>query len=294
MGGNFASATPDTTLVARALETCALTVHVSTKLNRSHLHTGKTALILPCLGRTEVDLQKAGPQFVTVENSMGIVHSSRGLLKPASDMLRSEVAIVASLAEAVLKTQEIPWAEFAADYSLVRDRISRVIPGFEDFNERVKAPAGFYLPNSVRDRCEFQTEKGRARFTVHPIPETKLAPGRFLLMTIRSHDQFNTTIYGLNDRYRGIIHGRRVILIHRDDLEEAGLAADSRVNVRSHHAGHSRVARGFTLVPYDIPRRCLASYFPETNVLVALESVAEKSNTPAYKSIEVSLERDAP
>jgi anaerobic selenocysteine-containing dehydrogenase len=219
---------------------------------------------------------------------MGIVHSSEGSLKPASSELRSEIAIVAGLASAVVGDRA-PWAEWASDYSLIRDRISRVIPGFEDFNERVKNPSGFYLPNPVRDRCDFPPT-GRGRFTVHPIRETKLAAGRFLLMTIRSHDQFNTTIYGLNDRYRGVANGRRVVLINRDDLADSGFARGARVDIRSHHDGQSRIAHGFVLVPYEIPRRCLASYFPETNVLVALESVAEKSNTPAYKSIEVSLE----
>ncbi|HUP55870.1 MAG TPA: FdhF/YdeP family oxidoreductase [Bdellovibrionota bacterium] len=286
LGGNFLSATPDTEAVGRALANCRLTVQVSTKLNRGHLVSAKTALILPCLGRTEKDLQASGPQFVTVENSMGIVHSSRGQLKPASPELKSEVAIVAGLAEATLG---VSWKEYVDDYGRIRDRISRVIPGFENFNVRIRNPAGFYLPNLVRDRCEFKTSTGKAKFTVHPIPSTKLAPGRFVLMTIRSHDQFNTTIYGLNDRYRGIFRGRRVVMINSQDLEDAGLAAGSEVDITSHFEGEKRVAKGFRLVPYSIPRRCLAAYFPETNVLVPLGSVAEKSNTPAYKSIEVSL-----
>jgi anaerobic selenocysteine-containing dehydrogenase len=267
---------------------------VSTKLNRAHLTTGQTALILPCLGRTERDLQASGPQFVTVENSMGIVHASQGRNEPASTHLKSEVAIVAALAEATFRKRPapgspVPWAELAADYGLIRERISRVILGFESFNTRIRNPAGFYLPNAVRDGRVFHTASGKARFTVHPIPKSSLAPGRFLLMTIRSHDQFNTTIYGLNDRYRGIFRGRRVVLIHTEDLKDAGLEAGSRIDLTSHFAGETRVAKGFTLVPYAIPRRCLAAYYPETNVLVPLGSVAEKSNTPAYKSIEVSL-----
>ena len=294
MGGNFLSATPDTDFVAQALAKCKLTVHVSTKLNRSHLITGDTALILPCLGRSEEDLQKAGLQFVTVENSMGVVHQSNGKLKPASPLLKSEVAIVAGLAQAVFRDQPakrdlVLWADLAENYDLIRDHISRVVRGFSEFNQKVRKPGGFYLPNLVRDKLEFKTQSGLANFTVHELATTRLAPGHFLLMSIRSHDQFNTTIYGLNDRYRGITHGRRVVLMNPDDMREAELTEGMPVDITSHFSGETREAPHFIAVPYDIPRRCLATYYPEANVLVPINHTADKSNTPAYKSIEVSL-----
>jgi molybdopterin-dependent oxidoreductase alpha subunit len=289
LGGNFLSATPDTEYTAEALRRCRLTVHVSTKLNRAHLITGEQALILPCLGRTETDVQSAGAQFVSCENSMGVVQSSRGSLEPASPDLLSEPMIVARLAAATLgERSSVDWLELAGDYDLIRDHIARVIPGFEDYNRRVREPGGFYLPNGAREG-RFKTATGRAQFTVHPLPRHDLQPGQFLMMTMRSHDQFNTTVYGLDDRYRGIYHGRRVIFLNPTDMEEAGLKQGQLVDLVSHFQGEERTARSFVVVPYSIPRRSAATYFPEANVLVPIGSVAEKSNTPASKSVVISL-----
>ncbi len=289
LGGNFLSATPDTEYTAAALRRCRLTVQVSTKLNRAHLITGERALVLPCLGRTEVDVQAGGPQFVTMENSMGIVHSSRGSLRPASEHLLSETAIVCGLARATLGERgSIEWEKLAADYDRIRDHIARVIPGFEDYNRRVREPGGFCLPNLARDGV-FKTSTNRANFTVHELPRHDLAPGQFMMMTIRSHDQFNTTIYGLDDRYRGITGERRVVLLNPDDMREAGLQERHVVDLVSHFEGEERVAHRFLVVPYAIPRRCAATYFPEANVLVPIGSVAEKSNTPASKSVVISI-----
>jgi molybdopterin-dependent oxidoreductase alpha subunit len=289
MGGNFLSATPDTEYTAEALRRLRLTVQVSTKLNRAHLITGEQALILPCLGRTEIDRQATGEQFVSAENSMGVVQSSRGNLTPASDELLSEVMIVARLAEATLGGRGgVRWTELAADYDLIRERISRVVVGFENYNERVRRPGGFYLPNLARERV-WKTDSGKAEFTVHTLPRHELAPGQFLMMTIRSHDQFNTTIYGLDDRYRGIRNERRVVMLNPEDVREAGLSEGAVVDLISHFEGEERVARRFIVVPYSIPRRSAATYFPETNVLVPIRSVADKSNTPASKSVVISL-----
>ncbi|HKR02650.1 MAG TPA: FdhF/YdeP family oxidoreductase, partial [Pyrinomonadaceae bacterium] len=289
LGGNFLSATPDTEYTARALTRCRLTVHVSTKLNRAHLITGEQALILPCLGRTEVDVQASGPQFVSCENSMGVVQASRGSLEPASHHLLSETAIVARLAHATLgERTSVNWLALAGDYDLIRAAIERVIPGFDDYNARVRRPGGFYLPNLARERS-FKTATGRAQFTVHELPRHDLGPGQFLMMTMRSHDQFNTTIYGLDDRYRGIYNGRRVVFLNPQDVTEAGLGEGQLVDLISHFEGEERVAQRFVVVPYSIPRRCAATYFPEANVLVPIGSVAEKSNTPASKSVVISL-----
>jgi molybdopterin-dependent oxidoreductase alpha subunit len=285
LGGNFLSATPDTEYTAEALRRCRLTAHVSTKLNRAHLVTGRQALILPCLGRTESDAQAGVEQFVTVENSMGVVHSSQGRLPPASEHLLSEPAIVARLANAVLGAD---WSDLTADYDRIRELIGRVIKGFDDYNQKARRPEGFYLPNGPREG-RFTTPDGKARFTVHPLPRWDLAEGQFMLMTIRSHDQFNTTIYGLDDRYRGIKNGRRVIFLNRQDIDEQGLEAGEWVDLTSHWRGQTRAAKRFMVVAYDIPRRCAAAYFPETNVLVPIDHVAEKSNTPASKSIIISL-----
>lgn len=295
MGGNFLSATPDTGYTAKALSKCRLTVQISTKLNRSHLVTGEMALILPCLGRTEIDMQSTGPQIVSCENSMGVVQVSKGHLRPCSEHLKSEVAIVAGIALATFQNQpdvlaKAKWRDLANDYSLIRQHISRVIPGFENYNSDLLKAEGFYLPNGARKQ-EFATSTTKAQFTVHQITNRRLANGHFLLMTIRSHDQFNTTIYGLNDRYRGITNGRRVILMNPDDIQEAGFHAGSAVDIVSHFGQSQRRATHFIIVPYDIPRRCTATYFPEANVLVPIESVADRSNTPTYKSIEVTLER---
>ncbi|HEX5832653.1 MAG TPA: FdhF/YdeP family oxidoreductase [Pyrinomonadaceae bacterium] len=288
LGGNFLSATPDTEFTSAALRRCRLTAHVSTKLNRSHLTAGDRALILPCLGRTEVDAQASGPQFVTTENSMGVVQMSHGSLEPASSELLSEPQIVARLARATFEHRTtVAWEELAANYDLIRDSIERVLPGFENYNARVREPGGFYLPNAARERV-FKTLSGKAEFTVHPLPEHRLEPGQFLMMTIRSHDQFNTSVYSENDRYRGISN-RRVVFLNPQDIEHAGLQPQQTVDIVSHFGGEERVAPKFTVVPYDIPRGCAATYFPEANVLVPVGSVAERSNTPASKSVVISI-----
>jgi len=289
LGGNFLSATPDTEFTAAALRRCRLTAHVSTKLNRSHLVTGERALILPCLGRTEVDLQASGPQFVTTENSMGVVQKSEGTLEPASKELLSEPQIVARLARATLERRTtVDWEELSGDYEKLRDVIEHVVPGFDDYNRRVREAGGFYLPNAARNRV-FNTKSGKAHFTVHALARHDLEPGRFLMMTIRSHDQFNTSVYTLNDRYRGISDNRQVVFLNEDDINAAGLQAGQVVDLVSHFEGEERIARGFAIVPYDIPRGCAATYFPEANVLVPVRSVAEKSNTPASKSVVISI-----
>ena len=289
LGGNFLSATPDTEYTAAALRGCNLTVHVSTKLNRAHLITGKQALILPCLGRTEVDRQAGGSQFVTTENSMAVVEAWEGRLAPASDELLSEPAIVAGLAKAVLgRRSVVNWDGLISNYDSIRDCIERVVPGFEKYNERVRQPGGFYLPNPIRER-KFKTEDGRAHFTVHPLPRIDLEPDEFLMMTMRSHDQFNTTIYGLDDRYRGIRNGRRVVFLNAADISAGGFEADARVDLISRYDGEERVARNFSIVPYSIPRRCAATYFPEANVLVPVNYFADKSHTPASKSVVITI-----
>ncbi len=289
MGGNFLSATPDTEYTAKALQRCKLTVQVSTKLNRAHLITGETALILPCLGRTERDRNEVGEQFVTVEDSMGVVHASRGGLEPASPELLSETNIVARLARATLGGRtKTDWQRLGTNYDRVRDAVSRVIPGFDNYNRRVREPGGFYLPNGPREG-NFPTPSGKAQFTVHPLPRHDLLPGQFLLMTLRSHDQFNTTVYGLDDRYRGVYGGRRVVFLNADDIKDAGLAPEQWVDITSHFDGETRTGHRFKVVPYDLPRRCAAAYFPEANVLVPLNQKADRSNTPAYKSVVVTF-----
>jgi molybdopterin-dependent oxidoreductase alpha subunit len=291
LGGNFLSATPDTAYTATALQRCRLTVQVSTKLNRAHLVTGRQALILPCLGRTEIDEQAGGVQFVTTENSMGVVQRSQGQLTPSSPHLRSEVAIVAGVAQATLGSRSsVDWLGLAANYDRIRDYIARVIPGFEDYNARVRQRGGFYLPNGAR-AGKFDTPTGRACFTVHALPQHELQPGQLVMMTIRSHDQFNTTIYDLNDRYRGIENERRVVFLNAQDIAAAGLAPGDIVDLISHFAGEERIARRFVVVEYAIPQGCAATYFPEANVLVPIESVADRSHTPTSKFVVITLRR---
>jgi len=292
MGGNFVAATPDTEVTEAALRNTALSVQVSTKLNRSHVVPGRRALILPTLGRTEVDRQAGGEQFVTVEDSMGLVHASRGRLAPASEALLSEVAIVARLARTVLGADHpVPWEELAADYDRIRDRIEGVVPGFGDFNARIRRGSGFALPHAPRDSRTFPTATGKANFTANVFQAPEVPEGRLLLQTVRSHDQYNTTIYGLDDRYRGIRAGRRVVFVHPDDLKALGLEDASMVDLVSEWTdGSERRAPGFRVVAYDTARGCAAAYFPETNVLVPLDSTAEVSNTPTSKAIVVRLE----
>ena len=290
MGGNFLSAAPDTNQTAKALQQLDLSVQISTKLNRSHLVTGKQALILPCLGRSEIDIQRQGEQFQSVENSMGIVHSTQGNLKPASPHLKSEISIVCELANEILGRTPVNWLELKEDYSRIRNLISKCIPGFENYNQNIKKKYGFYLPNPIRDNREFPTNNGKVNFHSHTIPQWKLARDRYLMMTIRSHDQFNTTIYGLDDRYRGIKGDRRVLFMNKNDMRDAKLVAEQVINIRSHHNGESRQANNFRVIPYEIPPGCCATYFPEANVLVPLGLTADKSNTPVSKSVEVSVE----
>ena len=290
LGGNFVSATPDTEFTAKALCKCKLTVQVSTKLNRSHLEHGETALILPCLGRTEIDKQKSGNQFVTVENSAGVVHRSEGSKTPVSQDLLSEPRIVAELAKAILKDSKLDWSALADDYDSIRDLIEKTIPGFENYNERVRKLGGFYLPNGAREG-RFNTTSAKAVFTINKSSNHELTADEFLMMTIRSHDQFNTTIYGLNDRYRGIHNGRRIIFMNEKDLKEKNLLQGDNVSISSHYDGIHRQADDFMVVPYNIPTKCVATYFPEANAIVPFNHFAKGSQTPISKSVVVKLHK---
>jgi molybdopterin-dependent oxidoreductase alpha subunit len=292
LGGNFAAAAPDTDATTAALERCALTVQVSTKLNRSHARCGAAALILPCLGRTEADRWQGLERFVTVEDSMGIVHATRGANEPASTNLRSEVDIVCAIAAATLGDHPIDWQRLAESYDEVREHIAATIPGFTDFNERVRHPGGFTLPNPPRDSTTFPTATGKARLTINVFEPIAVPPGRLLLQTVRSHDQFNTTIYGLDDRYRGVAGGRRVVFVNADDLADLGLDDGDPVDIVSEWKdGRERRAPAFRIVAYPTPSGCCAAYYPEANVLVPLDSVADGSRTPTSKAIVVRLER---
>jgi formate dehydrogenase major subunit len=297
LGGNFVHAVSDTDVTAKALRRADLTLHVSTKVNRSHLTTGRTALILPTLGRTEIDVRAAGPQFVTVEDSMSSVHASRGPLQPASPHLRSETAIICGIARATLRQADgsdkvgIDWDGLAGDYSRIRDHISRVVPGCEDYERKVDRPGGFVLPHPPRDSRSFQTRSGKGEIVVSPIEVLHVPDGHLLLQTLRSHDQFNTTIYGFSDRYRGIENGRRVVMVHPEDIATLGWSEGDVVDLVSRWDDDDvdRVAPGFRIVPYDTPRGTAAAYYPETNPLVPLDSTALHSNTPTSKSVVVRL-----
>ncbi len=289
LGGNFLSATPDTTYTAEALRNCNLTVHVSTKLNRSHLIHGKEAIILPCLARTDIDTINGEKQFISVENSMGVVSMSKGNLKPISDKLLSESNIVCNLAIATLGSKSVvDWHKYMQHYDAIREDIEKTIPGFDAYNIRVRQAAGFYLPNGARIN-EYKTANGKANFTVSKWQAISLADSEYLMMTIRSHDQFNTTIYGLNDRYRGIYNERRVILMNQNDMQKAGLKNQQIVDIHNTHEGVTRTAKKFIVLPFNIPEKCVATYFPETNVLVPINSTADRSNTPTSKSVIVTL-----
>ncbi|MFL1011442.1 FdhF/YdeP family oxidoreductase [Flavisericum labens] len=290
LGGNFISAVPDTYYSAQALANCSLTVHVSTKLNRSHLVTGKEALILPCLGRTEKDYQKTGLQIQSVENSMGIVSSTKGVLEPCSKWLLSEVAVVCGVANASLKGRSnINWLAYKDNYNLVRSDIAEVVDGFMNYNERIKEPSGFYLPNGARVR-KFKTKTGKANFSINKLPEWKLKNNELIMMTIRSHDQFNTTIYGLDDRYRGIFNERRIIFMNQEDMKTRNLEDQQVVDLKSVFNNVTRTVKNFKVVAYDIPKNCCATYFPETNPLVPLDNFAHTAKTPASKSIVITIE----
>jgi len=292
LGGNFVSAMPDTEVTEAALRSARLTVQVSTKLNRSHVVTGATALILPTLGRTERDDTGGAAQRVTVEDSMSAVHASRGRLGPASELLRSEVDIICALADATLGDRHgIPWRGFAQDYDTIRDRISRVVPGCENYVLKIRNRGGFTLPHPPRDSRTFPTTQGKAVFSVSPIAAVQVPAGRLILQTLRSHDQFNTTIYGLDDRYRGIHAGRRVVFISAADLAELGLDDGQIVDLVSEwEDGVTRRADGFRLVEYSTPKGCVAAYYPETNPLIPLDSVALESNTPTSKWVVIRME----
>jgi molybdopterin-dependent oxidoreductase alpha subunit len=291
MGGNFLSASPDTSFTARALKNCDLTVQISTKLNRSHLVHGKEALILPCLSRSDKDIQSSGIQFVSCENSMGVVQMSKGVLNPISKDLLSEPTLVCKLAKATLGDRtKVNWDKYMSDYDSIRNDIEQTIPGFERYNERVRQPSGFYLPNCNREgRFDTATQKGY--FNISKVQQTVLAEDELMMMTIRSHDQFNTTVYGLNDRYRGIYNERRVILMNQSDINHRGLQEGDVVDLHNYHDNTERIAHRFIVVAYPIPERCCATYFPEGNVLVPLTSVAEKSNTPTSKMVIIRVSK---
>ena len=296
MGGNFLSAMSDTNRTSAALSNCKLTVHISTKPNRSHLITGKTGIILPCLGRTEEDVSSSnGRQFVTVENSMGVVHSSTGTFKPASNLLKSEPAIVSGIGGAIesrLERSGIPWENLSEDYDLIRNLIEKTIPGFDEYNVRIKSKSGFYLPNPPRDSRTFPTKNGYANFVSNDISFAK-SSDKFMMMTIRSHDQYNTTIYGLDDRYRGISKGRRVILMNKDDISKYNLSKGELVDLSSEMDSGTVLSPDWFVVPYDIPEGNVATYFPESNCLIPLDSVAEKSNTPTSKSVPIGITKSS-
>lgn len=289
LGGNFLMAASDTEYTAKALQNCNLTVQISTKLNRTHLVTGRTALILPTYGRSEKDMKNDDLRYLTMEDSMGRVRQSRGLLKPASKNIKSEPELIAELADTFFAGDHpMPWKAMAVDYDLIRQSIDKVAKGFEKTSERSKG-IGFYLPNNVRDLDFSMLPNGKAQLTMNELPDHNLAEGEFMLMTIRSHDQFNTTIYGLDDRYRGVYNERRVLFMNPDDMKAKGFKKRDAVNIHSNYDATLRTAKNFLVLPYKIPRGDLAAYFPETNILVPYNHFADKSKTPISKSIKVRV-----
>jgi len=295
MGGNFLSATPDTNYTAIGIRKLDITVHVSTKLNRSHLVHGKEALILPCYSRSDKDIINGVEQIVSCENSMGVIQSSKGVLKPISDQFLSETQIVCRLAKVTIGNRtKVDWGKYETNYDHVRDLIAKVIPGCEDYNQKIRKPGGFYLPNGPREG-KFKTEKygDKAAFSVVEVPEEKLENDDYIMMSIRSHDQFNTTIYGLEDRYRGIHNERRVIFMNPKDIALGGFQSGEKVDLFNYGGGVARVARLFIIVPYNIPERNTATYYPETNVLVPIDSVAAGSNTPVSKRVIIKIRKHA-
>ncbi len=291
LGGNLLAAGPDTELIAEGMRRQSLTVYVGTKLNRGHLTTGKTSLLLPCFTHADIDMQKSGHQMTSCENSMGVVSQNKGVLVPLpGNNIMSEVAILAGVAIATLgdRTNVADWVAMTENYDVIRDHISRVIPGFEKFNEQLRKPGGFYLPNGPRER-KFTTQNGMANFTTTELEKYTLEPGQLILMTIRSHDQFNTTIYDYNDRYRGIHGERRVIFMNQEDIVERGLKAKQPVDITSHYEGEQRTVEKFLVIPYDIPKGNVSAYFPEANPLVPISSVAKVSNTPTSKYVVVTV-----
>lgn len=298
LGGNFVAATPDTPRVVEALRQCQLTVNISTKLNRSHTVPGKASLILPCLGRTEIDRQAEGEQCITVEDSMSMVHASAGLTEPATEHLKSEPAIIAGMAKALLGQQPVNWDTMAANYDNIRDLIEQTIPGFTSFNQKIRQPGGFYLGNSAAE-LNWQTASGKANFSSAALPDELIAvkaqrrTGKkvFTLQTLRSHDQYNTTIYGMNDRYRGVFGQREVVFMNAEDMKMLGLESEQLIDLNTiWHDDAARTVSGFKVVAYDIPRGNIAAYYPETNPLVPLDSIGDGSFTPTSKAIAVTVE----
>ena len=291
LGGNLLAAGPDTELIAEGMRRQNLTVYVGTKLNRGHLTTGKTSLLLPCFTHSDIDMQQSGHQMTSCENSMGVVSQNRGVLVPLPGQMMSEVAILAGVAIATLgpeRTNIADWVAMTQNYDVIRDHISRVVPGFEKFNEELRKPGGFYLPNGPRER-KFTTKNGMANFTTTELEKYVVEPGQLVLMTVRSHDQFNTTIYDYNDRYRGIHNERRVLFMNAADIAERGLKAKDLIDITSHYEGQQRTIEKFVVVPYEIPRGNVAAYFPEANPLVPIASVAKVSNTPTSKYVVVTV-----
>ncbi|GAA4326814.1 FdhF/YdeP family oxidoreductase [Mucilaginibacter gynuensis] len=289
LGGNFLSATPDTNYSAEAMRRCDLTVHVSTKLNRSHLVHGKEALILPCLSRSDKDIHDGKEHFVSTEGTTGVVQSSRGVLKPVSEDLLSEVQIICRLAKATFgKKSKVDWDLFEQNYDAIRDDIGKVVKGFDNYNERIRVKGGFYLPNGPREQ-KFDTEVGKAYFMVTPLEKLVINEGELIMMSIRSHNQFNTTIYGLKDRYRGVDNQRRVVFMNEHDMKRQGLKTNDVVDIISNYNDVVRVAPKFVVIAYDIAEHCVATYYPETNVLIPVDHTADGSNQPASKSVIVTL-----
>lgn len=293
MGGNFAIAAPDTAYTFDALRNCELTVQVSTKLNRSHLVHGRRAVILPCLGRTEKDEQRGGIQETSVEDSMSMVHLSRGMKKPASPHLMSEPAIIAGIARAALPESATPWEYYVEDYDRIRDTMAQVLDGFEDFNRRVRLPLGFRIRQPARELV-FRTASGRAEFSAAALPDLTREPGTLTLATMRSHDQWNTTIYSDNDRYRGVKNLRTLIFMNAGDMRERGLRQFDEVDITSiARDGSTRSLHNYKVIPYDIPPGCAAGYMPEMNVLCAIGDVSTQSDQPIMKNVKVKVERSS-
>ncbi|EIK95403.1 oxidoreductase alpha (molybdopterin) subunit [Pseudomonas sp. M47T1] len=299
LGGNFAQATPDTPRTHAALRKCDLTVHIATKLNRSHLVTGRDALILPCLGRTEIDVQVNGPQGITVEDTFSMVHISHGQLKPRSPALKSEPAIIAGIAAATLGNHPVDWHWLVGDYSRIRDLIADTLPGFDNFNERLQHPGGFHLGNTAAQRV-WKTASGKAQFTASLLPDDLVDAGvrkmnvtpDLILQTMRSHDQYNTTLYGLDDRYRGVYGMRDVVFVNEADIRKMGMEPGQKVDlVALWDDNRERRVKGFTLIAYDIPQGQAAAYYPETNPLVPLESYGDRTFTPTSKFIAIKVEK---
>ncbi len=291
MGGNLLSAAPDTSFTKEALENCAMTIHVSTKLNRSHLHHGEVGLILPCLGRTDIIQEKSGIQKLTVENSMGMVHSTQGNQVSRSEYLLSEPHIISQIASKTVGDEIVDWHSLIEDYDKIRDLIAKSVKGFESLNEKLKTNSILELPNGPREGV-FTNDIGKARFTVNSLPDYQLEEDELMMMTIRSHDQFNTTIYGMDDRYRGIYGIRTVVLMNKADISTLQLDIQKPVTLFNHYDGKHRKVEGLTIIPYDIPTRCIATYFPECNELVPLQLKARKSNTPSSKSVKVKIQQN--